>query len=174
MLGHGQASASGPTLSRIRPRPESSTTPDTCYVIEIVKAPLFYRISSVLLLLFALGHTLGFRQVDPQWGVDSLVQSMRTMHFNINGSERTYWDFFEGFGLFVTVLILFASIVAWQFGGLPVKTLAAMRASAWGLVVCFAAVAWLSFRYFFIVPMVFSSAILLCLTAAAWLSGRTD
>ena len=136
-----------------------------------MKASLLYRISSILLLLFAAGHTLGFRQIDPKWGVDSLVQSMKTIHFNANGSDRTYWDFFVGFGFFVTVLMVFASIIAWQFGSLPAETLAAMRISAWGFVVCFVVVAYLSWCYFFIVPVVFSIAISLCLAAAAWLSG---
>lgn len=97
---------------------------------------------------------------------------MKSTHFNANGSDRTYWDFFFGFGLFVTVLMLFAAIVAWQFGSVPAETLAAMRISAWGFVVSFAVVAYLSWRYFFIVPVVFSIVIFLCLAAAAWLSGR--
>jgi hypothetical protein len=136
-----------------------------------MKASLLYRISSILLVLFAIGHTLGFRQIDPKWGVDSLVQSMKSIHFDANGVDRTYWDFFVGFGLFVTVLMLFASIIAWQFGSLPSETLAAMRVSAWGFVVCFAVVAYLSWRYFFMVPVVFSIAIFLCLAVAAWVSG---
>ena len=135
-----------------------------------MKASLLYRMASILLLLFAVGHTLGFRQIDPKWGVDSLVQSMKTIHFNANGSDRTYWDFFVGFGLFVTVLMVFASIIAWQLGGLSTETLAAMRISAWGFVICFAVVAYLSWRYFFMLPVIFSIAIFLCLAVAAWLS----
>jgi hypothetical protein len=69
------------------------------------------------------------------------------------------------------VFMLFASIIAWQFGSLPSQVLAAMRVSAWGFAVCFAVVAYLSWRYFFMVPVVFSIAIFLCLGAAAWLSG---
>jgi hypothetical protein len=136
-----------------------------------MKASLLYRTASILLLLFAAGHTFGFRQIDPKWGgVDSLVQSMKSIHFNANGSDRTYWDFFVGFGLFVTVLMLFASLVAWQFGGLSAETLAQIRMGAWGFVVCFGLVAYLSWRYFFWVPVIFSIAILLCLAAAAWIS----
>lgn len=105
-----------------------------------MKASLLYRTSSILLLLFAAGHTFGFRQIDPKWGVDSLVRSMQTIHFNANGSDRTYWDFFVGFGLFVSVLMVFASIVAWQFASLRSETLAAMRVGTWGLVVCFAVI----------------------------------
>lgn len=135
-------------------------------------APLFYRIASILLLLFAAGHTFGFRQVDPKWGVDATVQSMKSIHFNANGSDRTYWDFFEGFGLFVTVLMVFAAVVAWQLAGLPAATLAGMRMTAWGFAVCFAVVSYLSWRYFFMIPVAFSLAIFLCLAAAAWLSAK--
>ena len=92
-----------------------------------MKASLLYRISSILLVLFAIGHTVGFSQIDPAWGVDSLVQSMKSIHFNVNGADRTYWDFFFGFGLFVTVFMLFASVVAWQLGSLSSETLATMR-----------------------------------------------
>ena len=137
-----------------------------------MRASLLYRIGSVLLLLFAAGHTFGFLQVDPKWGVDSLVQSMKSTHFNANGSDRTYWDFYVGFGLFVTVLMVFAAITAWQLGRLPGETLSRLRFSTWGFAVCFAAVAFLSWRYFFIVPVIFSVLIFLCLAAAAWISGR--
>lgn len=136
-----------------------------------MRASLLYWIGSVLLLLFAAGHTFGFLQVDPKWGVDSLVQSMKSTHFNVNGSDRTYWDFYVGFGLFVTVLMVLAAIVAWQLGGLPGKTLSGLQLTTWGFVVCFAAVALLSWRYFFIVPVIFSVLIFLCLAAAAWISG---
>jgi hypothetical protein len=138
-----------------------------------MKASWLYRTASILLLLFAAGHTLGFRQIDPKWGVDSVVQSMKTIQFNANGSDRTYWDFFVGFGLFVTVLMVFASIVAWQLGGLPAATLAQVRIVAWGFVVCFGLVVYLSWRYFFSIPIIFSIAILLCLAVAAWVSGDT-
>src|SRR5690242_15806273 len=102
-----------------------------------MKASVLYRIASILLCLFAVGHTVGFTQVEPKWGIDSLIQSMRSIHFNVNGSDRTYWDFFVGFGLFVTVFMVLAALIAWEFGGLPAATLASMRISAWGFVVCF-------------------------------------
>ena len=139
-----------------------------------MKVSFLYRTASVLLLLWAAGHTIGFRQIDPAWHVDSLVDSMKSVHFDANGSIRTYWDFFVGFGLFVSVLLLFAAIVAWQLGSLPTETLARMRAVAWGFVICVGIVTWLSWRYFFVIPVVFSVAILLCLAAAAWLSGESQ
>ena len=56
-----------------------------------MRASLLYRIAAVLLLLFAAGHTLGFRQSDPTWGVDALLSSMRSIHFDVQGFNRSYW-----------------------------------------------------------------------------------
>ena len=138
-----------------------------------MKASMFYRIAAVLLLLFAVGHTLGFRQSDPKWGVDALLGSMRSIHFDLGGFSRTYWDLFVGAGLFVSVFLLFAAVLAWQLAGLPAATLALMRGTAWAFALSFAAITVVSWRYLFIVPMVFSIVITVCLTAAAWLSAKS-
>src|SRR3954453_7436982 len=137
-----------------------------------MKASMFYRIAAGLLLLFAAGHTLGFRQSDPKWGVDALLASMRSIHFDVQGSSRTYWDLFVAAGFSVGVLYLFAAVLAWQPGGLPAETLAAMRVTVWALALCFAAITAVSWIYLFILPIVFSSVITVCLTAAAWLSAK--
>ncbi|MGA7625739.1 MAG: hypothetical protein WB630_10315 [Candidatus Acidiferrales bacterium] len=137
-----------------------------------MKASTFYRIAAVLLLLFAIGHTVGFRQSDPTWGVDMLLASMRSIHFEVQGFNRTYWDFFVGFGLFVSVFLVLAAVLAWQLGGLPPANLALMRGTAWAFALCFAAITVLSWRYFFIPPVVFSLVITLCLIVAAWLSAK--
>src|SRR5215467_13568851 len=137
-----------------------------------MKASVFYRIAAVLLLLFAAGHTFGFRQSDPQWGVDGLLGSMRSIHFDVQGFNRTYWDLFVGAGFFVSVFLLFTAVLAWQLGGLPADTLARVRGPAWAFALSFAAVTFLCCRYFFLLPIVFTAAITVCLTAAAWLSSK--
>jgi hypothetical protein len=137
-----------------------------------MKASVLYRIAAVLLLLFAVGHTLGFRQSDPSWGVDSLLASMRSIHFGMQGFNRTYWDFFVAAGFSVGVLYLFAAILAWQLGSLPPATLAFMRGTAWAFALCFAVITFLSGRYLFVIPIVFSALITVSLIAAAWLSPK--
>ena len=137
-----------------------------------MKASTFYRIAAVLILLFAVGHTVGFLQSDPKWGVDTLLASMRSIHFDVQGFSRTYWDFYVGFGLFVTVFLLLAAVLAWQLGGLAAETLRLMRSTAWAFALCFAVVTVLSWRYFFIIPIVCSSLITACLIAGAWLSAK--
>jgi hypothetical protein len=137
-----------------------------------MQASIFYRIAALLLLLFAIGHTLGFRQSDPQWGTDALLGSMRSTHFDVQGFNRSYWDLFLAAGFSVGVFYLFAALLAWQLGGLPPATLALMRGTAWTFALCFAAITVVSCRYLFILPIAFSIAITSCLTAAAWLSTK--
>src|ERR1700757_3821927 len=93
---------------------------------QYVKAPILYRISSVLLLLFAAGPTLGFRQSDPKWGVDALLGSMRSIHFDVQGFNRTYWDLFVAAGFSVGIFFLFAAGFAWELSGLSRGALGAL------------------------------------------------
>src|SRR5262245_28144811 len=137
-----------------------------------MKASVLYRVAAVLLLLFAASHTLGFSQSDPAWVIDALLSSMRSIHFDMLGFDRTYWDFFLAAGFSVGVLYLFAAVLAWQLGGLPAATLALMRGTTWAFALCFAAITVVSWRYLFIIPIAFSILITLCLTAAAWLSAK--
>src|ERR1700747_3204418 len=139
---------------------------------QYLKAPILYRISSVLLLLFAAGHTFGFRQNNPEWRADAVLGLMRSVCFNAQGFTRSYWDFFSAFGLFFSVFLLFAAVLAWLLAGLPAETLARVRGIAWALAICFVAITALNWRYAFTIPIVFSAVITVCLVAAAWLSRR--
>jgi len=130
-------------------------------------------VAAVLLLLFAAGHTLGFRDSDPAWGIDSLLNSMRSVHFDMDGFSRTYWDLFVALGFLVGVFYLFAAVLAWQLGGLPAQTLATMRLTVWAFALCFAVITLLSWEYLFILPIAFSGVITVCLSAGAWLSAKT-
>jgi hypothetical protein len=47
-----------------------------------------------------------------------------------------------------------------------------MRGTAWALALCFLAMTILSWRYFFILPIVFLTVISVCLIAAARLSAK--
>ena len=137
-----------------------------------MKASTLYRIAAVLIVLFAVGHTIGFLQHGPEWKVEALLASMKSIHFNIQGFNRSYWDFFVGFGFLVTVFLLFAAVLAWQLGSVARETLAQLRTVAWGFAMTFVAITILSWKYFFASPLVLSSLITVCLILAAWLSER--
>src|SRR5712692_4472669 len=135
-----------------------------------MKASMFYRIAAVLLLLLDAGQTSGFPWSDPKCGAN--LGSMRSTHFFVMGFSRTYWDFYVGFGLFVSVFLLLAVVLAWQLGGLPPESLTRMRGTAWAFALCFAAITVLSWKYFFVIPIVFSIVTTVCLIDAAWLAAR--
>jgi len=97
---------------------------------------------------------------------------MQSIHFDLQGFRRTYWDFFVAAGFSVGIFYLFAAILAWQLAALPGATLALMRGTTWAFALCFAAITILSCVYLFAIPIAFSGVVTICLTAAAWLSGR--
>ena len=138
-----------------------------------MSSSLFYRIAAVLLVLFAIGHTLGFRQTRGMTGADSVVSLMKSVHFTVQGFPRVYYDFFVGFGLFVTAFLLFSALLSWQLASVSQHVFAEIPWVTWGLVVCFLAVTILSWAYFFLAPVIFSILITACLTAGAILGGKS-
>jgi len=134
-----------------------------------LKSRVLYRISSVLILLFDLGHSAGYPWSDPKWGFDT--SAMRSTHFMLFGFSRSYWDFYVGFGLIISVFLLLAAVLAWQLGSLPAEL---MRTTAWTLMLSFAATTVLNWMYFFTIPIAFSLVITVCLFAAIVLSPKTS
>ena len=129
----------------------------------------------MLIALFAAGHTFGFRQTDPKWGLDSALAAIKSIRFTTQGFTKKYWDFYVGFGLFVTVFLLLAAVLAWQLASMPASASASatLRPLAWALTVSFAIVAILSCRFFFLTAVIFSLLIFGCLLAGTLLSGRS-
>jgi ketosteroid isomerase-like protein len=132
-----------------------------------------YRVSAVLLALFALGHQIGFRHVDPAWGVDAVVRGMQTVPFPVQGFQRTYWDFFSGFGFFSTAFLSFSALFAFDLSRQERDVLANLRFVRWAFAACYVVIAALVFRYFFAVPFVFSSLVAIALLVAAWIKPGT-
>jgi len=97
-------------------------------VARIMKASMLYRIASILLKLFVADHNIGFPSNRPR--LACRFRGHRRPLFNAGGFERSCFHLFVVVGLFVAALMVFAAIVAWQFGSLPAGTLAAMRVRA--------------------------------------------
>lgn len=101
-----------------------------------------------------------------------MLALMRSLRFDTQGFTRSYWDFFVGFGLFASVFLIFAAVLAWQLGGLDAETLRRVRDIRWALAISFVGVTILTCRYFFLIPIIFATVTALCLIAAAWLSPK--
>ncbi len=85
----------------------------------MMKATLLYRIASVLLILFAGGHTFGFLNFKPPSPeARAVLDAMKNVHFQVRGASFSYDGFYTGFGLTVTAYLLFSAFLAWHLGAL--------------------------------------------------------
>jgi hypothetical protein len=117
-------------------------------------------------VLFAAGHSMGFRKVDPRWNADATVTAMKTT-FLVQGQTRSYWDFFTGFGFFCSGLILFCAVLAWQLSSLPADVLGRLKVLRWAFAAWFGALTILTWVYIFPVPTVFTALVGITLAFAA-------
>lgn len=81
-------------------------------------ATRWLRISSVLSLLFAVGHTLGGRKYWSPMSDNKVLLAMRTVHFDLGGTSRSYLDFYMGFGYSISVFEVMTAVLLWQLASL--------------------------------------------------------
>lgn len=126
---------------------------------------LLLRLASVATLLFAAGHTLGGLQSWSPPGDTPVLQAMRAFRFDADGVSRTYWDFYLGFGLIISVFLFAQSLMLWQLAAL---TRSAVRVRPL-LAVFFASAmanAALTWTFFFALPIILASTIAVLLGLA--------
>jgi len=75
-----------------------------------------FRLASILLVLYTIGHTAGAVIATPKLGVgsDTVVALMKSVHVRAQGADCTWYGFYRGFGALVSVFFAFSAIVAWQ------------------------------------------------------------
>jgi hypothetical protein len=122
-----------------------------------MRAKLPLRISSIILFLFALGHTVGFQtfRPDSQQGL-AVMEAMRSVPFAFGNATVHWMDLFMGFGLSVSVSGFFSAIVAWRLSNAGIAELKLARTIAWLLCATQIASIILSLRYFGAVQAGFS------------------
>jgi hypothetical protein len=133
-----------------------------------MNATTLYRMAAVLLILFALGHTVGFLKFKPPTPEALAVRdAMNNVHFEVKGASFSYGDFYTGFGLFVTAYLLFSAFLAWHLGGLAARQPRAIGSLGWAFFAVQITSLALSWIYFSAAPAVFSGAVAACLGWAA-------
>ena len=135
-----------------------------------MSATLLYRIAAVLLVLFAVGHTVGFLGFKPA-SADGLAvrDAMRTVQFEFKGASYSYGNFYLGFGLTITAYLLFSAFLAWHLGSVAATSPQSIGALAWAFAALQLACVGLSIAYFFLLPALLSGLVVVCLGWAAWL-----
>ena len=124
------------------------------------------RISAVLTALYVAGHTAGMPWA-PVHGPQeqAVVDAMRNVHFSAMGSVRSYWDFYQGFGVSLSGLLGVQAVLLWQLADVA-RDGGRYRAMLATLLAGFLFTALVIGQYLFALPLIFTLAIALCLFLA--------
>src|SRR5437868_1800144 len=120
-----------------------------------------YRLASYLLVVFALGHTLGAVVTTPDFGSasDPVVSTMKSVHVVAQGFDVTWYGFFRGFGSFISVFFVFSIVVTWYLGGTSARKRVELTPITWSVFLSYAACSIIAWAYLFLTPIIFSTAI---------------
>jgi hypothetical protein len=138
-----------------------------------MKAFHFLRISAIITLLYFAGHTAGMPWTpysNPE--AKTIVEGMKNHSFEGEGFKGTYWDLYFGFGLTISVFLLFQAAVLWQAASLAKTDPIGVRPIIVSFLVAFIINAGLAWKYFFAVPAVMAAVIALCLAVSLIVGSR--
>ena len=141
----------------------------------VVTPTISLRIASVLTLLHCIGHTIGGvcgADAAPTPEEAAVIGAMKSHRFEVMGSMRSFWDFFFGYGLFISINFLIQAVLFWQLASFAKRGLKEIRpiiACFFFAYVGFAILAW---KYFFVAPAVHEVLIAICLGLALMSLGR--
>ena len=140
-----------------------------------MKTSTLLRIAAVITFLYFAGHTAGIPWTPGEGPADAaVIEAMKSDHFQVLGVSRTYWDFYFGWGLMISVLFLLLAILLWQLGGLAKTDAPRLRPIIAMFLLAFITNAVLGWIYFFAIPAVMSILIAICLAAAFTTAGKRD
>lgn len=79
--------------------------------------PMLLRVASGLQLMFAVAHAFGHSTVPSRGGEENaVVEKMKAFTFDVMGSTRSHWEFYEGYSIFLVVdLVCFGALKAILF-----------------------------------------------------------
>ena len=131
-----------------------------------MSAPLWLRLAAAVAALYALGHTLGHPWTAPH---DLMAQgvtvAMQGVHFDAAGHSRSYWEFYQGFGFAISVLLALQAALLWQLATLA-RNGQDYRIAALAHLIAFLGLAAIAYRYLFALPLWLALTIAACLAAA--------
>jgi glycerol uptake facilitator-like aquaporin len=131
-----------------------------------MKPVIFLRMASVLTVIHAVLHTIGGVFSKADLGAASVaVEAMKANQFLLMGHVRSYWDFYRGLGLTVTILLTAEGIVMWQLASLAKTDAQRLRPMMATFLLAYLVMAVNSNTYFFIGPVIAEILIAMCMAA---------
>lgn len=133
-----------------------------------MRASFWLRIAAIIAALYAAGHTAGMPWTPGQGLLaQGVLEAMRDVQFRAAGAVRSYWDFYQGFGLAISVLLAVEALAPWQLAALA-RQGARYRAMTATHLAGFALLGVVAARYIFALPLWLALAIASCLGLALW------
>ncbi len=128
-----------------------------------MKSVLALRIASVLTFTHAVLHTVGgvFGKTPPGPATVA-AEAMKTNSFVALGVTRTFWQYYHGMGLAVSIFLFIESIVFWQLGSVAKTAAPRLRPIFATFLIAYLALAVNSYLYFFMAPVIVEILIALC------------
>jgi hypothetical protein len=131
---------------------------------------LWLRISSIIALLFAAGHTLGGLKHWSPMGENPVLKAMRETRFDTMGVSRSYLDFYLGFGYSLSVAEFMLAVVLWQLATLARTDALAVRPMIAVIAVATLATGVIAWRFIFPMPALFSLVLFASLAVACFVA----
>ncbi len=129
-------------------------------------ATFWLRISSIITLLFAVGHTLGGRKSWSPMGENAVLSAMRDIHFQTMGVNRSYLDFYTAFGWSLSVAQLMLAVLLWQLASLARTNVTAVKPMIAVVAVAMAVTGVIAWQLLFPLPALFSLVLVASLVVA--------
>jgi hypothetical protein len=131
---------------------------------------LWLRAAAGMTALLAMGHLLG-NPWTPVANVEGqhVVDTMRSYHFYAMGFNRSYLDFYKGFGWMLGVYLVGHAVLFWQLSGLVKSTRTILRPLVAVLCIEYCLVAVAGGMFLFWIPLGMSAAIT-ALLVVSWIS----
>jgi hypothetical protein len=133
----------------------------------MMRPAVFLRIASVLTLLHGALHTVGGVFGKPAPGISAATEAlMRANYFQVLGVTRSYWEFYRGMGLGITISLTAEGLLFWLLGSLARRHAAELRPILWIFAIAYLIFAVNSYAYFFYGPVIGEILIAACLLGA--------
>ncbi len=135
-----------------------------------MRSPTALKTLSVILFLFALGHTLGTSAPQVQRGPAeaAVFRAMQSFRFPIMGFTRSYWDFYRGLAITVGILMFALAAIAWQLAGIAQRHGREALPIALTLLLGCIGMLVVGFEFLFAIPIGFSALTVVCAVVAVF------
>lgn len=133
-----------------------------------MKSASWLRIAAGLTIVQLVGHVFGAVLAGPTQGAEevALRDAMREFRVTAMGMQRTYWDFYFGFGWIITAFLATLVVVIWYTARIAKDAPTLARPLVASLAIGYAAVTVICALFFVTAPIVIAAGITACLVVS--------